>query len=629
KPLGDARYLLSPEDLYAIAQIPEIVRIGISAVKIEGRYKAEDYVALTTRAYRKAVDEAWAELPSTLTAADELRLHQVYSRGFGPHFLTGTNHQTVVNGRAPRHRGVRMGRVVRLAGGAVILRPEEANSIAPLKPGDGVVLDAADWRSPEEPEEGGRVYEVASRQDGTLELRFANDALDFTRIRPGDLLWRTDDPEIARLVRPFTQAPAPVDCQPVDVRVTAREGAPLEAEWMLVNRPGIRVAVASQDPLQAAQNQPLDPALLREQFGRLGGTPYALAAVELDSVGKPFAPASLLNQMRREAVERLTALQGTSRHITVQEPIGMLEQVLAEVGPGQAAAQGPAQLHLLVRTTDQLDAALAIQPASITLDYLDLYGLQPSVERVQASGIPLRIASPRILKPGEEAIVRFLVKLACPILVRSTGLLHALRGQEHPELTGDFSLNAANVITARTLLDGVLSRLTPTHDLNAAQVLELARGVGPALLELVAYQHIPVFHTEHCVFCRFLSTGTSYRDCGRPCEKHWVSLRDANGRAHPVLADVGCRNTVFGAEAQEASAHLEAWLEAGIRHFRLEFAHESSNQVKRIAQAFREVVEGRRGARDLARLLRQIAPEGTTEGSLFVPEGSLVLPVLQ
>ena len=60
RPLGDARYLLSPGDLYALDQVPEIVDIGISALKIEGRYKDADYVALTTAAYRQAVDEAWA-----------------------------------------------------------------------------------------------------------------------------------------------------------------------------------------------------------------------------------------------------------------------------------------------------------------------------------------------------------------------------------------------------------------------------------------------------------------------------------------------------------------------------------------------------------------------------------------
>ncbi len=150
EPLDDARYLLSPGDLYALRQIPEIVAAGIAALKIEGRYKDAAYVALTTRAYRKAVDEAWANLPLSITAQEELQLEQVYSRGLGPFFLTGTNHQKVVEGRAPRHRGVAMGRVTRVDPNRVTIEPGPAQQIAPLKPGDGVVFDAASWRSPEE-----------------------------------------------------------------------------------------------------------------------------------------------------------------------------------------------------------------------------------------------------------------------------------------------------------------------------------------------------------------------------------------------------------------------------------------------------------------------------------------------
>ena len=69
EPLDDARYLLSPGDLYALRQIPEIVAAGVAALKIEGRYKDADYVALTTRAYRKAVDEAWAGRALSITPA--------------------------------------------------------------------------------------------------------------------------------------------------------------------------------------------------------------------------------------------------------------------------------------------------------------------------------------------------------------------------------------------------------------------------------------------------------------------------------------------------------------------------------------------------------------------------------
>jgi len=615
----DARYLLSPGDLYALRQIPEIVQIGIAALKIEGRYKDADYVALATQAYRKAVDDAWAGLAPRIDRTSELQLEQVYSRGLAPHFLTGTNHQTVVQGRAPRHRGVLMGKVVRVSEGAVTIEPAEAHRIAPLKPGDGVVFDAADWRSPEEPEEGGRVFAVAMSARG-LEVRFGNGALNVSRIRRGDLLWRTHDPELDKVARPLTAAAAPVRKQPVSVRVVAREGRPLVTEW----RVGEALArVESEAALGTARNRALDEAFLREQLGRLGNTPYELAELELQTEGTPFAPSSSLNQVRRQAVERLQEMQGAPRKRSVVREIDLRPRPAAPV-----SEPGPPVLHLLVRNAAQLEAAIALRPAGITLDYLDLYGLKPSLERVRAAGIEARVAAPRVLKPGEERIVDFLLSCGCAILVRSTGLLQALEGRPHGALTGDFSLNAANALTAAELLDLGLEMLTPAHDLNAAQVAELAREIGGGRMEAVAYQHLPVFHTEHCVFCRFLSQGTSYRDCGRPCESHVLALRDPAGRAHPVVADVGCRNTVFGAEAQQAGGHLEAWIAAGIRRFRLEFAHETAAQVTAVSRAFADTLWGKSSARELAETLRRVTPQGVTEGSLYVPAGYRELPIL-
>ena len=117
---------------------------------------------------------------------------------------------------------------------------------------------------------------------------------------------------------------------------------------------------------------------------------------------------------------------------------------------------------------------------SITLDYLDLYGLRPAVERVQAAGITARVASPRVLKPDEQRIVNFLRRLDCEVVVRSGGLLAAFQEGERPPLIGDFSLNAANVLSAASYFRLGIERLAPTHDLNAAQVADLAREFGPA-----------------------------------------------------------------------------------------------------------------------------------------------------
>ena len=69
------------------------------------------------------------------------------------------------------------------------------------------------------------------------------------------------------------------------------------------------------------------------------------------------------------------------------------------------------------------------------------------------------------------------------------------------------------------------------------------------------HHHLPIFHTEHCVFARFLSDGNDFRDCGRPCERHTLHLRDAASADHLVLADEGCRNTVFNAAAQSGAPH--------------------------------------------------------------------------
>jgi putative protease len=685
KPLGDARYLLSPGDLYALHHIPEIVHIGVSALKIEGRYKDANYVALTTSAYRKAVDEAWAGQPLSVSRAEEIQLEQVYSRGLGDYFVSGTNHQNVVKGRSPRHRGVLMGQVARVLDDSVVITPDASVAAAPLKAGDGVVFDAAGWRSPEEAEEGGRIYSVQLR-GGRFELRFGNGAINTARIKPGDLLWRTDDPDLDKVARPFTQAAMPVHKQPVKVRVIAHAGAPLETEWSLAARPDARVTVRSEEPLAPAQNRAIDAEYLREQLGRLGNTPYQLFELELDLDGRPFAPSSLLNALRRQAVERLADLQGRHRPITISDPLETLAENLpkrpdptireggalwarrdaklpeadqsprvswgafvdqkldfqearptdarnsSEPEPGlrvPSRAFADHQLHLLVRTPEQLEAALALRPASITLDYLELYGLRPAVERVRSGGITARVASPRVLKPSEQRIVHFLLKLDCEIVVRSSGLLYALQSQVHPPLIGDFSLNAANVLTADVFLQLDLMRLTPSYDLNAVQVADLARTIGADKVEVVAYHHLPVFHTEHCVFCRFLSIGTSYKDCGHPCEQHRVALRDTSGRAHPVMADVGCRNTVFGAQAQEASRHLDEWRRAGLRHIRLEFVHESAEEVERIGRAFQEYLVGGIPAHTLTRRLQQLASQGTTEGSLFVPDNYEVIPLMQ
>jgi U32 family peptidase len=630
--LGEHRYLLSPQDLFALEQIPELMQIGIDCLKIEGRYKDAEYVAATTAAYRQVIDATWADQPVPEPRQTKFRLEGVYSRGLLPAFMAGTNHQTAVVGRAPRHRGTRVGTVVDVAHNAVLVRLESEfgeNGVGVLKPGDGVVFDAANRRSPEEREEGGAIFEVFeyTRRGSVrlpdssgleeVELRFGNRAVDFRRIQAGDWVWRSSDPDIKKQLRPYLEPSKPVARKPVRWRVAGKLGQPLVLT--VLDEAGRMATTSTEDCLLPAERRALDARMLEVELGKLGETPFFLESLEATIEGDCFIPLSSLGQARRSAVNKLLELRATPPKRQIHSAN------IPQYAMQKSALQKPA-LSLLVRKPEQLEAAIAARPNEIILDYLELYGLRPSVEQILESGIRAVVASPRILKPAEERIVKFLLTLPVNgILVRPLGLLQSLLGTpERPALYGDFSLNAANAVTANHFIEMGLARLAPTHDLNAAQVLELAKQTQAQQLEVILHHHLPVFHTEHCVFCRFMSAGTDYTNCGHPCEKHSLALRDHNGYEHPVLADVGCRNTVFEARAQSGGKFLAQFLGAGIGTYRLEFVHENGEAVLGTVSAYRKALEGKIDAKALQKELEQHAPQGTTLGSLIVPQESLL-----
>jgi putative protease len=121
---------------------------------------------------------------------------------------------------------------------------------------------------------------------------------------------------------------------------------------------------------------------------------------------------------------------------------------------------------------------------------------------------------------------------------------------------------------------------------------------------------------EHCVFCAFLSEGTDYTNCGRPCDKHEVRLRDRVGAEHPLKADLGCRNTVFNARAQTGAEHFERLLATGLRRFRLEFVSESPEQVTTTIEKYRQLLRGEITGSQLWRDLKLHNQLGVTRGTM-------------
>jgi putative protease len=182
---------------------------------------------------------------------------------------------------------------------------------------------------------------------------------------------------------------------------------------------------------------------------------------------------------------------------------------------------------------------------------------------------------------------------------------------------GDFSLNVANHLSADHFRNKFgLERVTASYDLNFQQLEALLQGTPPEWFEITIHQHMPMFHMEHCVFCAFLSKGKDYHDCGRPCDKHDVRLRDRVGMEHPLKADVGCRNTVFNSQAQTGAEYVERMLALGVSHFRLEFLNEKPDEVAITIAKYRQLVRGEITGTQLWRELKLFNQLGVTRGQM-------------
>jgi putative protease len=693
--LGDVAYLLSPKDLTGLDAVPRLAELGVAAIKIEGRLKAPHYVATTVAQYRAATAAAAGQsppAPPVRIPADEPSLHVAYSRGVTSGFLDGADHQTLIEGRFPNHRGVPLGRVVRVSGDSVLLVPDAGQRVVTggraLDPPGGAARDAAtgaaadaaadaalrartrvapragmgvvfDRSRPGEPEEGGPIFSVSEAANGTW-LRFGRPGPTLANVHAGDLVWITSDPRISRAGEKAAEAGrAPLGRIPIDMVLRGDIGAPLEV--VAVAR-GHKARAVTEAVLQPASGGGLTAALVVDKLGALGGTPFHLGAIDTAGIAAGLhLPVGELKQLRRAVVAQLTeAVCRVDRVIAAGPVLPALRPAAAPVDrppdrPVDRQLDRPLDRRLdppldhrpdhppprplvpplvrpplvvpLCRTDAQLDAVLDAGAAEVELDWMELVGLARAVERARRRGARVGLATLRVQKPGEERVDQHLARLAPDhVLVRSWGSLAAFlrpgaggpgpAPTPPPELHGDFSLNVTNSVTAGWVLGHGLVTLTAAHDLDRDQLFALLDHAPAGRIAVTIHHHVPTFHTEHCVYAHLLSTGRDFRTCGRPCERHEVALRDRVGLVHPVVVDVGCRNTVFNAQAQSAASLVPELLARGVWRYRVELVRESAEEAARVYTAYVQLAAGELAPREVVRRAAVHEQFGVTRGTM-------------
>lgn len=662
------QYVLSPQDLAAVDLMPDLIQAGVVSLKIEGRLKGPEYVAITTKVYRNAVDTAWSAIEKGQSVSkDELcsgklwddmrvtfaRAQDAKHGGLTHGFLSGSQHQTLVRGNSPRHRGVYVGKVVGIDTHGVHIELQ----ITDLKRGDGLVIDQG---RPENEELGGSVFEIYTHgrrvssavQGDIVQVQIGQVPIDLSKISVGDLVWKNKDPALmSSLKASYTSVAAASRRRiPLKVNITCTIGEPLVIQIKDLHG-NITATATTASCVQIASKKPVT----REDFEKAVGIHLGdQGSFIMESCHVDFGNANKRNvfismkdvkNARREAIDTFLnklVVQDYPHNPDATSVVQSIQHTIASQKSARIAYNGP-RLRILCRTPQQVAAAVKVPwLEEVILDFLEVKGLATSCDMVRKAGKRVIVATPRIMKPDEKHLWIYYVKLgADALLVRGTGMMYHFMGlggpgtpireadnTPIPPLQGDFSLNATNSITADLLLHSGLESLALTYDCNSEQICDILKGLGERSnqVEIICHAHVPIFHTEHCLFARFLSDGNSYVDCGRPCEKHTLHIRDpATSRDHLIEADMGCRNTVFEASSQTALYSMNTFSQYNVGSYRIELVDQPPEIVADILEGYKNMIDTNTPPPGFADWMQTLPDangrcHGTTSGSFLVTQ---------
>lgn len=608
-------FLVSPQDLCGINEVPSLLQAGVDCFKIEGRLKTPEYVATAARSFDEAITSAQAGQTLSSPILMKKKMASAFSRGFYSGWFHGVNHQELVEGTFSSHRGFEFGKIQRVNSTSLEVDLTDMTLLQGLKadfikPGDGVLWVYKD-RNGQSVEKGGFVFAVKSLSPRRFELEFSKEiAMDSAYL--GARVFYNHDKDLKKDVTLSVEDKQRKKRLPVSIRAEASLGKPLKVEY---TDGTYTVCAYSENICEAAKNKGLNAQDLQEELSALMGSPFRGESFEaiLDSNTPLFLPNRQVKELRQQLVKELTELRIQNGQAPTIAPQAQTMDWIGSKKVTDRKIPG-LKLNLLLRDKGQVeDIAQAVKSGQLNTSRINLvildfeFGLdfEPSLKVLKDQNLKVAIATTRILKPNEHRNVKHLLNLnPDAILARNLGAVQYLQENNYQgQILGDFSLNVANHLTAQYLLNKGLSSVCLGYDLNHLQVSELIQSGQAERFEVTAYQYMPSFHMEHCVFAAFLSKGSSFKDCGKPCEKHEVKLKDQFGNWHQIKPDQECRNTMYNGTSQSAARYVKEWESFGLGFIRYEALKEKGAELISKIQAHLDFIGGQK---DLASLIKEL-----------------------
>ena len=567
------QYLLSPKDLCTYRHLPELVSAPVVSLKIEGRMKSPEYVAIVVSTYRRALDAIaagnWKPSPEA-----ERDLFMAFNRGFTSGYLFGDRQGKLMARDAPDNRGICVGTVTKQDERSGMVTVQLDGTIVPAT-GDGLLFADPSKKS----EDWGFSLNNAPQGKDKKIITF----LVPRRVVPGSSLFITSSLDLEMRARQIIARP-PADLVhrvPLDLSITVDTVGNISIEGRLESGAGKEVRVSYQPDftLVPARSRPLLPDQLETQMRKSGDTPFVIRDCSLTYDGTLFAPVSELNRMRRELLARAEeALLRSS--VPAAEDVAQCHQRRARAfpeDPANAAAAPdtgtPALPLTLTFYADTPEAvSIAVNEGCTRICFEPAFVLPRHTCRTGAETIrSVRQQAEEAMISCKEAGARFVLKLPritrdeylgavlpaiallhkdglAECLVENAGAAHAIRTLI-PEmaLSGAAGLNIFNHRSA-WYLSPVFPSFTLSPELSRDECRELVRAARQkgcdASFALIVQGIGEAMITEDCI-AEPVRHCTRGRDGGAGTE--FLGIRDATGHIFPVHTDGECRTRIGNA----------------------------------------------------------------------------------
>ena len=583
----DRGFLISARDLAAHDVLPDLAEIGIECVKIEGRKKKPEYVAVAVDAYRGFLDRTAEGRGAKATVAEVQPLVQIYSRGFTTGMYLGRGGRNYVTREQPDNRGTELGLVVGWERGEVVIEVNE-----PVQLGDGLGF---------EPPPGSNASTIgftveSVRSVGSRHGLTRQSIKSRTRVPVGWRVVRSSQAALLDRARATLARVTVPEARRVRLDVTLRgnPGQPVNAVFVA---DGHEVKVSGTTPLTPALSHRLDDARLREQLGRLGNTPFTLGSLERGALSPDlFAPISELNRLRQQAVDELMVRRDWAESERIQRRKERIREAMRlPARSSGTAGVGRARLVAEVYGADDARAAAEAGANEVVLDPFLRHPLPP-VSRVRAladelkdRGVAFRLRTPTIVRPEDRPSLDKWLALELPLLSGHVGLACELAGAG-VDVVADYAVNCFNAQTATELFARGIGRITASVELTIDELRELVGPWSGEGFEVLVYGRPEGMTIEHCVLsAAFDRQPTTCRDL---CVKKHpvVSLSDPAGYTFPVATDSDCRNRLLHSRPIEGSEFIPRLLEMGVRSYRTVF-NVPGERVGELVAAYRRLLD--------------------------------------